>query len=106
MPMTCCRGKTGQERVRAQVQVQVQVQVRVRVRAQVRVRVRVRVRVWVRVRVRVRVQMQVQVQAVTGMRGGAGAMKSRCPRLEDTLFRTGALVPSVRRAWLRMRCRR
>ena len=100
MPMTCCRGKTGQERVRAQVQVQVQVQVRVRVRAQVRVRVRVRV--WVRVRV----QMQVQVQAVTGMRGGAGAMKSRCPRLEDTLFRTGALVPSVRRAWLRMRCRR
>ena len=96
MPMTCCRGKTGQERVRAQVQVQVQVQVRVRVRAQVRVRVRVRVRV----------QMQVQVQAVTGMRGGAGAMKSRCPRLEDTLFRTGALVPSVRRAWLRMRCRR
>ena len=51
-------------------------------------------------------QVRVQVQAVTGMRGGAGAMKSRCPWSADTLFRTGALVPSVRRAWGRMRCRR
>ena len=90
--MTRCRGKTGQERVRAQAQAQAQV--------------RVQVQVQVRVQVRVQAQVRVQVQAVTGMRGGAGAMKSRCPWSADTLFRTGALVPSVRRAWGRMRCRR